>query len=207
MAINMAQKRAKKAQHRKQVVAEKRRVEAREASLPARIARFAQTPVQACYMAEGLFETGIGTLILARGNSSYSIGLGSFLIDVFCLGVKDVMLKEVDGDWLDYYVETCNASAPLIEIEPSYARKLLRDAAVWAQSIGFSPHPDFATVERIFGDVNPDDSDAVFQFGSDGKPTYISGPNETPTQIRRLTETLRKHLVEGAEIVVGPTAS
>ena len=46
MTKNMAQKRAKKAQRRKELVAQKRRVEAQENSLPARVARAAQAPIQ-----------------------------------------------------------------------------------------------------------------------------------------------------------------
>lgn len=45
MAINIAQKRAKKAQRRKQVVAQKRRAEEIEGSLPARVLRAAQLPI------------------------------------------------------------------------------------------------------------------------------------------------------------------
>jgi hypothetical protein len=46
---NMLQKRAKKAQRRKQVVAQKRREEALEAGLPARVLRAAQAPIQHCF--------------------------------------------------------------------------------------------------------------------------------------------------------------
>jgi hypothetical protein len=44
MAVNIAQKRARKAQRRKQVVAQKRRAEELEASLPARVLRAARSP-------------------------------------------------------------------------------------------------------------------------------------------------------------------
>ena len=59
-----------------------------------------------------------------------------------------------------------------------------------------APHRDFAAVERLFGDVNADASDAVFSFGQDGKPVYIPGPTDTPTLIRRRTEQLQKYLGE-----------
>ena len=52
MAINIAQKRARKAQRRKQVVAQKRRAEELEASLPARVLRAAQAPIQHCFLSE-----------------------------------------------------------------------------------------------------------------------------------------------------------
>src|SRR2546430_2481500 len=74
------------------------------------------------------------------------------------------------------------------------ARKLLRDLAAWSQSIGFAPHRDFAVVERMFGDVSADASDAIFRFGRDGKPVYIPGPSETAPLIRRRIEQLQKYL-------------
>jgi hypothetical protein len=70
----MALKRGRKAQRRKQVVTQNRRAEAIEASLPARVLRAAQAPIQHCLVTESLFETGMGTLILARGATPHHLG-------------------------------------------------------------------------------------------------------------------------------------
>ena len=183
MATNMALKRGRKAQRRKQVVAQKRRAETLETSLPARVLRAAQAPIQHCLLTEDLFETGMGTLILARGT-----------LDVFCLGIKDAMFESLESDEFAMYVEATDAGSPLVSITPSDARKLLRGLAAWSQSIGFPPHRDFAAAERIFGDVSADESDADFPFGHDGKPLYIPGPFESATLIRRRIEQLQKHL-------------
>jgi hypothetical protein len=194
MATNMALKRGRKAQRRKQVVAQKRRAEILETSLPARVLRAAQAPIQHCLLTEDLFETGMGTLILARGTTPHHLTFASFLLDVFCVGIKDVMFDLRESDEFDMYVEVADAGAPLAFIDPGDARKLLRDLAVWSQSIGFPPHRDFAAVERIFGDVSVDASEADFQFGSDGKPLYIPGPFDSPSLIRRRIEQLQKRL-------------
>jgi hypothetical protein len=93
-----------------------------------------------------------------------------------------------------FETDAMHGGSPLVSAGPSYARKLLRDLAAWSQSIGFAPHRDFAAVERMFGDVSADASDAVFRFGRDGKPVYIPGPNETAPLIRRRVEQLQKHL-------------
>lgn len=196
MAINMALKRGRKAAHRKLVVAQKRRTEQLEASLPAQVLRAAQTPIQQCLLTESLFEGGIGTLMLARGASSLNIRMGSFLLDVFCLGIKDVMFRSVDDDQLQLYMAAMNVTAPMISVDPRYARKLLRDLALWSRSIGFPPHREFAAVERIFGDVDANASDAAFQFGKDGRPFYMSGPSETALQVQRRIEILREHTGE-----------
>ena len=194
MATNIAQKRAKKAQRRKQVVAQKRRAEVQEASLPARVLRAAEAPIQRCLLSESVFDIGMGTLVLARGATPHHIALSSFLIDVFCLGIKDVMFESVESEVFEMYMDATDAGSPMVSVDPSYARKLLRDLAAWSQSIGFAPHRDFAAVERMFGDVSADASDAVFRFGHDGKPVYIPGPTDTAPLIQRRIAQLRKVL-------------
>jgi hypothetical protein len=191
---NMALKRARKAQKRKQVVAQKRRAEALEASLPARVLRAANAPIQHCFLSESLFEIGMGTLVLARGATRIHVEFSSFLLDTFCLGIKDVMFESVDGEVFEDYMEATEAESPMVDVDPACARKLLRDLAAWSQSIGFAPHRDFAAVERIFGDVSADASDAVFRFGRDGKPVYIPGPSDSAPLIQRRIAQLQKHL-------------
>jgi hypothetical protein len=194
MATNIALKRAKKAQRRKQVVTQKRRAETLEAGLPARVLRAAHAPIQYCFLTEAVFDLGMGTLVLARGATPHHLALSSFLIDVFCLGIKDVMFDSVESEAFEMYMAATDAGSPMVSIDPSNARKLLRDLAAWSQSIGFAPHRDFASVERIFGDVSVDASDAVFRFGRDGKPVYIPGPNDTAPLIQRRIAQLRKCL-------------
>ena len=194
MATNIAVKRARKAQRRKQVVAQKRRAEVLEASLPARVLRAANAPIQHCFLTESVFDIGMGTLVLARGATPHHISLSSFLIDAFCLGIKDVMFESVESEVFEMYMDATDVGSPMVSVDPSYARKLLRDLAAWSQSIGFAPHRDFAAVERMFGDVSADASDAVFRFGRDGKPVYIPGPSETAPLIRRRIEQLQKYL-------------
>ena len=194
MATNMALKRARKAQRRKQVGAQKRRADTLEASLPARVLRAAHAPVQHCFLTESVFDIGMGTLVLARGATRHHVAFSSFLIDVFCVGIKDVMFESVEGEVFEMYMDASDAGSPMVSVDPGYARKLLRDLAAWSQSIGFAPHRDFAAVERIFGDVSADASDAVFRFGRDGRPVYIPGPYHTASLIRRRVEQLQKHL-------------
>src|SRR6266849_5532815 len=174
MTTNMALKRARKAQRRKQMVAQKRRAEILEASLPARVLRAAHAPIQHCFLTESVFDVGMGTLVLARGATLHHFAFSMFLIDVFCLGIKDVMFESVESEVFEMYMDATDAGSP--------------------QSIGFAPHRDFAAVERVFGDVSADTSDAVFRFGRDGKPVYIPGPNDTAHLIQRRIEQLQKYL-------------
>ena len=184
-----------KALRRKKKLAERRKsdnaVAPRGRAAEAR--RYATLPFYACYVQAGLFTTGTGMVILARG-AGHSLVMASFLIDAFCLGVKDAMLRPIDKAELETLIAFFGETAALEPAEPAYARKLVRDAAAYARSIGIEPHADFAAAELLFGDISADDSTAEFTFGVDGKPVYIPGPDDTPRQIRQRVERLRRVL-------------
>lgn len=194
MASNMAMKRAKKAQRRKQVVAQKRAAETLDAGIAGQVRRAAKAPIRRCLLSRGLFDDGIGTLLLARGVTDIDVTIGTFLLDTFCLGIKDTMFRALDAEEFEMTVEALAEASPVISVEPSYARKLLRDLAAWARAKGFPPHRDFAVVEALFGEVSADACDVAFSFGHDGKPLYVPGPTESPSLIRSRIEQLKKTL-------------
>jgi hypothetical protein len=183
MASNIALKRAAKANRRKAVVAEKRKLELLHDTLAARVLRAAHAPIRHCFAPEMPFESGMGTVILARGISPDHLTLGVFLVDTWCLGVKDTHFRSIDGETFEAMIATLDDTMPIASVDPSYARKLLRDATAWAQSMGIAPHRDFAAIERLFGDISADACDATFRFGRDGEPFYVQGPRESPAQV------------------------
>ena len=80
------------------------------------------------------------------------------------------------------------------ETDPSRRPGEDRQGAVeFAGSFGFSPHPDFRHASRLLEGIDPADYPHEFTFGRDGKPFYIQGPNETPTQANAIAQR-----VEGA---------
>ncbi len=190
------QRRHGKAVKRKKVLAERRRIEAPAAdgSLEQKIRRAATAPIHACYVQDSLFESGVGMVFLIReiGLSDYAVG--GFLVDLYCLGVKDAFFEDFDEEELEVLLRGAETTSHLAPVDPSYARKLLRDAAAYAQSLGLAPHPDYAATEPLFGDVAADACDVEFTFGLEGRPYYVPGPTESPTQIRRRLDLLRRRL-------------
>ena len=191
---NMALKRAAKANRRKAALAERRKLDLLNDLPAARILRAAAAPIRHCLVPTTLFQAGIGPVVLARGVRSNQLSLGVFLVDTWCLGVKDTHFRSIDGETFEMMMAGLNDTAPMSSVDPSYARKLLREVTAWAASIGFAPHRDFAAIERLFGEVSANASDATFQFGRGGEPTYISGPSESPAQIYLRYRQLRTHL-------------
>lgn len=205
MASNLAARRAAKANRRKAVVAGKRKVELMSGSLVTQVSAAASQPIRACLVSDGWMEAGMGTLFLTRGVSNSRLGFGMFLLDTYCLGIKDVAFQSMNADQWAAFLDASELGMPLSPIDPAFGRKLLRDLAAWSASLGFPPHPDFATVERLFGTVSADTCTTEFQFGREGKPFYIQGPTDTPAQARqRLAQVSRATGDTGEFLLAAP---
>jgi hypothetical protein len=196
MPSNIAARRAAKAIRRKAILADRRKADLQTGSLAARVNQAANAPLRDCLISDGWAESGMATLTLTRGFSTGNLVMGSFLLDTFCLGIKDVLFRSIDGDEFNVLRDAMGRAVPLSSVAPAYGRKLLRDLAAWATSIGFPPHRDFATVERLFGTVDAEECSTEFRFGRDGRPVYISGPSESPRQVRRRLEQFEERFAD-----------
>jgi hypothetical protein len=197
MSHGIAQRRAAKAARRKKMLSERRKAAVAETrlSLADQMRRAAAAaPIHSCLANEGLFAQGIGNVILTRKTAGGRMAMAAFLVDVYCVGVKDVMVRQGDGADIEPFLATMGEVQPLASVDPAYARKLLRDLVAWARSIGLAPHPDYAAAELLFGAVSADACAESFRFGKNGRPLYMPGPTDTPAQIRQRTEALRRRL-------------
>jgi hypothetical protein len=190
-AAQRQRKLAAKAARRKAAVAEKK-TEGSSTSLAGRIRMAAKGPIVHCLMPTNLFEAGIGTVLVARRLPSGMLGCAWFLVDVFCLGVKDIFYREVSEAELRSRLEALSETQDFVEVEPSRARRLIRDAVAYAARLGLPAAKDTPLIEAIFGDVDANACTETFTFGKDGKPFYVSGPSDTPARVRTIRQALEK---------------
>ena len=61
-------------------------------------ASYAKYPVYEWLVPSELFETGLGTIIATRRPLSEEIAISAFVVDVFCLGVKNAFFKVASED-------------------------------------------------------------------------------------------------------------
>lgn len=199
-------KRAKKAAKRKAVVAAKRAAGGFSGFLAGArsIALATSAPIHECLMPEEMFEAGMGTVIVSRSMPDSRIGASFFLLDVFCLGIKNAYFMAMSREAYDYRLGTVEQNETLTPIHPTCARKLVEGAEAYARDLGFSPHPDYQLAKRIFGDIDAVACPTSFTFGKDGKPFFITGPNDTPARIEKIIVTLTKRCgPDGFHYMVG----
>ena len=138
------------------------------------------------YRGPRLFEAGMGHVIIARFKAGGLTEAGLFLVDAWCLGVKDadflrLDVYEYENDLLEQVFSAEEGGAQ--KKEPACARKLVEEAVAYARSLGLEPHPDYRRAARVFGGIQGQDCAETFVFGKDGRPFYFQGPHDRPEDV------------------------
>ena len=152
----------------------------------------ANYPVHETLITETLFEIGQGTVIFSRIFPDGNVALSLFLVDIFCLGVKDADYTIISMQKYHDFLARTEQHGRLIEIEPECLVKLVFESVNYAMSFGFSPHKDYRKAKTLFGAITGDECDRTFEFGKDGKPFYIAGPYDTPAKTEQIMRQLER---------------
>ncbi|MBF0135461.1 MAG: hypothetical protein H7833_11205 [Magnetococcus sp. DMHC-1] len=154
-------------------------------------------PIFESPMNPDLFETGMGELILSRKMPNGEIAFSVFLIDAWCLGVKDCFYNFISKVQYDDLVKKVQTSHEMEHVHPACLRKIVESAVSYADALGFKPHQDFTLGKLLLGDIESDLCPSQYQFGRDGKPFYVSGPNDTEADSRKRVNQLHKVCGDG----------
>jgi hypothetical protein len=145
-------------------------------------------------------------VIFSRGLPDGRVAFANFLVDVKCLGVKDAYGKVTGRFSYDDFLGKSRSRYDLRAVTPADARKLVEDAVEFARRAGLPPHPDYAKVRPLFGDVDPTQGTLAVEFGKEGKPLFIAGPYDTPARCRTILHTLERHCGPGGYDFVLPVS-
>ncbi len=151
-------------------------------------------PVHECLIPTNLFEAGLGELVITRKLPGDNIAIAAFVLDVFCLGIKEAMFRALsEAEYQDLKNRfTENGAREFRNVDPACGKQLLDGLVAYANDLGFSPHKDYHTAKGMFGNLEADACGETFSYGKDGKPFYMKGPFENQVQARKIIETLSK---------------
>jgi hypothetical protein len=146
-----------------------------------------------------LFDCGCGYLVFSRFKADGCVEAGFFLLDVFCLGVKDAGFHRFNSltDYQKSLIDRLFPNGDQVRMMPGAARKLIEDAISYARGLGFSPGVDYQKASRVFGGITTADCDEQFEFGKNGKPFYIQGPSDSRARVGRILRALEDRCGEG----------
>ncbi len=116
--------------------------------------------------------------------------VGSYLVDYWCLGVKDAMPpRKMGNSEHQLLLESCEErfDEPFVEITLEQAQAIVYGAVDYARSLGFEPHKDFNTKAQVHLGLRPETLLPI-EFGKDGQPFFISGPYDDVDQVIKTLE-------------------
>lgn len=138
-----------------------------------------------------LRESGLGHVAISRSLPKDRVAVAVFLVDRYCLGVKNCFGRLCVRAEYDSLCKELDKKFEMEDHSPADVRKLVESAVEYARKLGFEPHADYHRLKPFFGDIDPQESSAEFEFGSEGKPLFISGPNDGPERCRRIISMLQ----------------
>jgi hypothetical protein len=139
-------------------------------------------------------KRGLGGVVIARVARYNQITVCSYLLDVWCLGVKDTIPpRTLDtrefNEFAELLFKPFGGKPQQVPLE--VAQGVIFSAYEYAQSLGFEPHKDF---EKSRSHIGNWDGSIRIECGRNGKPCYVSGPYDNSTKI---LETLNNSQGEG----------
>jgi len=151
-------------------------------------------PIYKIYMQDDLLESGLGQIIVIREKKSGEKLLGLYMVDPWCLGLKDSDFFFIDEDDYEPFFKNLQKQfeGKLIPVEPNFAFNLIYGAIEYAEDLGFEPDENFAVTEYILDDVESLELVEI-PFGKNGKPTFIPGPGD---HIGKILKTLTENVGE-----------
>lgn len=132
-------------------------------------------PIHECKVLKNWQETGISPVYVSRELTKDSYVFISYLVDFWCLGLKDTILKLRASrvDLSNIY----NRGGDLVTISYQDARSLILGAIDFAKAIDIAPHSSWNGIPSSFIESHLA-YEKKFSFGHEGKPHYVSGPND-----------------------------
>ena len=150
-----------------------------------------------CLVSADWQESGMSTVIVARQHKTGNITWGTYLLDIFCLGVKDTSatFNRFEDDYEAYKNHIARIHPVMLPIDYDMAHNLVFGAAAYAATLGFKPQKDWADSQFILLPANSPEVEKIdIEFGKDGQPFYISGPYDN---VGKITAQLNAAVGEG----------
>lgn len=145
-----------------------------------------------CYASDIFGEAGEGIVIVTRKHSGGKFSMGVYMIDAFCLGIKDSTYNM----WIEDY-EVRDIIDHFGELKPctyEEAHNMVYGAMEFALEAGIQPHKSFALTKYMLEEDDEHVPLIDYSFGKDGKHFLVAN---TRQEANRYLPLLRKNLGEG----------
>ena len=148
--------------------------------------RARQLPIAECWISPDWKDAGLCTVVVARKHTTGNITFGVYLMDIFCLGLKNTyaVFNRTAFDYEDIMEEMYAQHGGKVSINYALAHNIIYGGVAYAEDLDLKPNKDWATSQFILEEDTEDIELIEVEFGKDGKPLFISGPHDNVGKIR-----------------------
>jgi len=147
-------------------------------------------PIEACLITEDWQNTGICNVIIARRHKKGNLTIGLYLVDIYCLGLKDTSYRfGISTDEFDYFKKS---GGGMIECDYALAHNIIYGGIAFAGDYEFKPHKDFAVTQFILEEDTEDVELIDIDFGLNGLPCFMRGPYDDNVKVRNIEANLAR---------------
>jgi hypothetical protein len=135
-------------------------------------------PIYECLVNPEWQQEGMANLIVARSHTNGNITACFYLVDLYCLGLKDThYLFNVTRTDYQEKLGTREENSNYIPISYTLAHNIVYSAIEFAEDYGFKPHKEYTSITRFMLEEDTEDVELIdIECGKDGKPLYVNGP-------------------------------
>lgn len=145
-------------------------------------------PLDKCFISTNWEEQGLITLVVTRKHINGHFSCGLFLVDMFCLGLKETIFLFNEYERYFDFIRILTEEEGIKECTYTLAHNIIYGAIAYAEDLGFKPAENFNTSQYIL----EEDDDGVelmnIEFGLSGKPAISLENEKHPKKIIAMLE-------------------
>jgi len=150
-------------------------------------------PIYECLVNTEWKEQGVAHVIVARKHTNGNITACMYLVDLFCLGIKNTQylfnIPETK------YQEKKDEIEHIVFEPISYtlAHNIVFAGLEYAHEYEFKPHKEFTSITQFMLEEDSEDIELIeIECGLDGKPFFVNGPNDDEAKIKQIMAQLER---------------
>ena len=157
-------------------------------------------PIHGCWVNNDWSDGQLATIVVAREHVSGNITYAVYLVDLFCLGVKNSFFRynELRSDF-DDYLKSSDEHFGIEATSYNQVHNIIYAAIEYAEGYGFKPQKEFTQTTKYMLEEDTDDIPLmeIICGDKDGKPLYFRSEFDSPEYVRQVLAQLEKTAGKG----------
>ena len=154
------------------------------------ITKARELPYHECFINSIWQEKGLATILISKKQPGGNYIFAMYLVDVYCLGLKNTLFNfnYNEAEYEEMKEKLLNGPDEMVSCNIVKAHNIIYGAIDYAEELGFQPDKHFRITEYLLNPDLIDDGIDKIEFGYEGKPFFISGPDDNTDRIISILE-------------------